>query len=481
MSTFTKFKQKLVSILTVVILGGIFVAGTAYALITSRGNTLTADGISSTGTIRLTVTPGNAYSAYLNEQKQTITSNNTIENLAPGSYQLRIQKDDFTTWQQAIQIKAGLITDISAQLFPSVLQLEQLSKTNISQAIYSPSRRIVVYSATNSALGGNIGIWQQNLQRSNIPLIDESPIKITNLTSQIVEAANNKSLRVKISPNDDKLILQTGASIYLLDMGRYNEPSENNKLSFSFPVDSIDWLAKSSNNLLIRSNNLLIDYDISAKRSNIIVYQADQALTFTVNNLGVIYELKGSLYKYNSGVSNIIKLENIVLPKAIQQLYSGSDNETNLAITTDSDIFYLNTTNSYIGSLGKFSFLSMSPTGQNLLVKEGDSIKSIRIDISLIRNSVDVTQAKSAIISIVPESIIWETSGSYFVYQTSAEPTKIFSADRTGNNITTILSSEQIKNSSYVISQDNSGLITTLLDSSSSENRINLYKVKFGN
>jgi hypothetical protein len=479
MSSYDSFKQKIRSILTVIILGSIFIAGTTYALIISRGNSLTAEGISATGTIRLSISPNSNYTVYLNEQAQRITTNNTVENLTPGEYTLKIQKDGYSTWQRTIQIKAGLITDVSAQLFPSVLQLEQLSKTNISQATYSPSRRVVVYTATNIALGGTIGIWQQNLQRSNIPLIDESPIKITNLTSRIVEAANNNTLKVKISPNDDRLIVQTADSIYLLDMGRYNEPSEDNKLKFSFPVDSIEWLAKSSNNLLIRSGNLLIDYDINARRANIIVYQVDKAPIYTANNLGVIYSLGDTLYKYNSGVSNLIKLENISAPSGITHLYSGADNDSNLVIATADNLYYLNTTNSYLGALGKYEFISMSPTGQNVLVKDGDTLKSLRIDISLIRNSVDITQTKSGIVSLVPESIVWESTGSYFVYQTSTEPTKVFSADRTGNNLITIISSTQVKGSNYTIPQDNSGLIVTLLDSNASENRVNLYKVKF--
>jgi len=182
----------------------IFVALVVVALIIARGNVLTTEGILATGSIRFNVTPSGNYEVFLNEQGQKI-SNNSIASISPGNYELKITKTGYTSWQQSIVVHAGLVTDITVQLFPQELQLEQMSKTNIDKVFFSPTQHYVYYSITNYPLGTSVGIWKETLQQSNIPLIEERPLKITNITPAIESAVLGSKFKIKPSLDDGKI------------------------------------------------------------------------------------------------------------------------------------------------------------------------------------------------------------------------------------------------------------------------------------
>ena len=461
----------------------IFVALVVVALIIARGNVLTTEGILATGSIRFNVTPSGNYEVFLNEQGQKI-SNNSIASISPGNYELKITKTGYTSWQQSIVVHAGLVTDITVQLFPQELQLEQMSKTNIDKVFFSPTQHYVYYSITNYPLGTSVGIWKETLQQSNIPLIEERPLKITNITPAIESAVLGSKFKIKPSLDDGKILLITDSATYVLDATRYNETDATTLLNISYPIDDIEWL-RGSSNLIIRSGNILIDYDLGAKTSTIITYTSDKAPIYTVTMESVIYTLNNELYKYTPGNNALIALENVALPANISRIRSGSLSDKNIVLEADSTLYYLNISESYLTQIGTYNLVSLSPTGRSLIVVSGEKIESVEINISLVQNTVEtVKRATGLVADINADGIIWDQQSNFFVFQNKSETDRIYSADFSGNNINLLLFSDSITSPAYFgIPANNSGLIVKLLDSqdqsSAGEIRANLYTLSF--
>lgn len=462
----------------------LLLVGTFLALLLVRGNTFSlSGGITETGTIRLEISPTSNFVVFLDEQRQNVTSNNTVENVKPGEYTLKITKDQYTNWQQPVVVREGLVTDVSVRLFPESLKLTQITKSNISQATYSQSQRYSFFVVKDSPLGGNVGIWRQTLVKSNIPLIEEQPVKITNLTEPILNALNNNTLRMLPSNNADRLLLEISGSYYILDSNRYNEPTEANQLLLSYRVDDIKWL-KDANNLVIKSGNLLIDYEISSKKSTVITFQNDSAPVYTVQQGTIIYYVNNKLYRYNNGTSQELELENVVLPANIRSIVGAETNDTNLLLLTESNTYFVYIPGSYLGDLGKYSLVSSSPTGRNLIVKDSNNqFQSLQVDISLTRNTVEVdTKATALPAGLNVSSIKWDANSNFFVYRENDVTDKLYTADRRGNNINLVLLSENMtEGSAYTITPDASSLVILLDDDtiSETERRSNLYELNF--
>lgn len=470
--------------ITVIVTLVLLIIGTFLALMLVRGNTFSiSGGITETGTIRLEISPPTNFAVFLNEQRQNVTSNNTVDNVKPGEYTLKITKDQYTSWQQPIVVREGLVTDVSVRLFPESLKLTQITKTNISNVTYSQSRRYSFYVVKDSPLGGNVGIWRQTLVKSNIPLIEEQPVKITNLTQPILDALNSGTLRMIPSSNADRLLLEVSGSYYILDATRYNEPSEANQLVLSYRPDEIKWL-KDANNLLIKSDNLLIDYDISSGRNTVITFQNDKQPIYTIQQGTVIHYINNKLYRYNNGSSTELELENVILPASIKALVGAENNDTNLLLVTETNVFFLYIPESYLGDLGKFNLITVSPTGRNLIVKDGEGqFQSIQVDISLTRNTVEVdTRVTTLPVTINTSSIRWDANSNFFVFKQSDITDKLYTADRRGNNINLVLLSENLSEDSvYTTTPDASSLIILLADdrTADADRRSNLYELNF--
>lgn len=462
-----------------IITTGILIVGTLLALLLVRGNTLTPGGITQTGTIRLDVSPTQGFSVFLNEQKQNLTSNSTVENITPGEYTVRIVRTGYAEWQQPVEVQAGLVTTVSAKLFPESLQLDQITKSNISEVFFSASRRYAFYIVTDSPLGSNVGIWRQSLVPSGIPLIEERAVKITNITPAIASAIAAQNLRLLPTEDGSKILLILGAAIHLLDAGSYNEPSASNLINLSYQVDSIAWLNQASN-LVIRSGNLLADYNIADVRTTVISYTNDTTPVFAVRSNSVYYYAQNQLWKYSGGTSRLIDLENISLPAGTSEIITPEANENILILKASNSYHYLYLSASYIKDLGAVEILTVSPNGQLLITKDPTgALASIELDISLVQNSAEVkTKATTLPTTLDASTITWDTGSRFFIFKQTSISDSLFSADRYGENITTLLTSENIlTGKNYNITPNGENVIILLSDNNEGSTRQNLYQL----
>jgi hypothetical protein len=212
-----KFKQKARKMLFIGLTTLIFISISIIALMAARGNTLTEDGFAKTGTIRATVDPSDNLMVFLNEQEKTM-NNNTIANVLPGSYALRISKDGYSSWQQEVEIEAGVITDVNAKLFPLDLQLEQLTSSNVDKVFTSRFTSDVIYTVLETKVGSDIGIWKKPMQTSTLPLLEQPLIKISNITERILESFQKHDYSIQESSDSRKILLRAGSDYYILNV-----------------------------------------------------------------------------------------------------------------------------------------------------------------------------------------------------------------------------------------------------------------------
>ncbi len=454
---------------------GVFFGTAAFALILARGNTFTDQGISATGTIRLNSPTDDGVSVYLDEQIQRLTSNKTIENVLPGKYLLRVQKEQYSSWEQEIEISAGLVTDVDFRLFPDELQLTSLETKNISQLFFSKDRSRMYYVVADSQIGANIGIWQRDLNTSNFGFNQgSSEVKLTNLVGSISTSAKDKTLLILPSPDNRKILINSGTGYYVLDTDTYNEPTSINKLSIDYPIDQIKWL-RDSNNLLILSDKILIDHDIIANTSTIVSYNGIDDPVFSIAN-GIAYFIENdTLMVYSSGISTEVKLLNVTLPKDITEIIAPKNSLQNLALKSGESLYFLNIEQSFITEIGEYEVVAISPSGENIFIRNSEGISSVDITVSQLRDSVKVDIQNSELpMDVINTSIQWSNNNSYIVYSSQSSES-VYTADQFGNNTTTVLEPADTKVIVYGITPDNSALLTLLQDLE----KANIYRLDF--
>jgi len=147
----------------------LFISGGAYLVIRYaqgyRFNPQNGD-LTSTG---LLVTKSVPDSAQVWVDGKLKTATDATINLPPGTYNVEIKKDGFSTWQKQLTIKKELVTSADAHLFSTYPGLKALTYTGAINPVLSPDGQRVVFGvATDSASLNSKSAWV--LELSDRPL-----------------------------------------------------------------------------------------------------------------------------------------------------------------------------------------------------------------------------------------------------------------------------------------------------------------------
>lgn len=172
-----------------------------------------------TGIISVRSIPEQA-SVYINGQLATATNNN-IDNLTPGKYQVRVTKDGYTPWEKEVEVKQEVVTPIEIVLFPSVPDLNPITFNGVNNPKFSPDQNKLVYAISN---GDKTGLWVLDL--SDRPLIFSRDPK------QIVKDANGFNFSqgdFSWTPDSKSVVvrLKDRPNVYLLSADQTNRDPFN--------------------------------------------------------------------------------------------------------------------------------------------------------------------------------------------------------------------------------------------------------------
>lgn len=210
-----KITISLIFIVAFIILGGIaailYANGYRFSL-NGTGNIKFLEG---TGLLVATSKPDGAR-VIVNDHLTTAT-NNTI-NLAPGTYDVKIEKDGYIPWRKQIKIKKSLVSEANALLLPVAPKLEAATTIGIQNIVMDPTQTLLAYTVASSSAAKN-GIY--SLDMSARPLIFLSDFG-TQLVSALTDDFQNAKLT--FSPNGKQIMATLpNGTIYLLDSKSANQ------------------------------------------------------------------------------------------------------------------------------------------------------------------------------------------------------------------------------------------------------------------
>ncbi len=179
-----------------------------------------------TGILTINSVPEGAL-VYLNDVPQDVT-NNSIQGLKPGSYQLRLEKTGYQPWSKKADITVGNVTQHTALLISLFPEIKPLTLTGLSNPKQSPDGQKIAYTTSQSAndLPSQSGVWL--LEFSNNPfnilsgprlLLTDTPTRMYS-QAEITWGADEQSLVIRMP--DQLLFIYNTESHDLREVTREN-------------------------------------------------------------------------------------------------------------------------------------------------------------------------------------------------------------------------------------------------------------------
>lgn len=207
-------------LLTSFLIAIFLISGTAAAIFYARGYRIFPDGkktLEGTGLLVATSKPDGA-KVYINNHLTTAT-NNTI-NLPEGTYQVKITKDGYSTWEKSITLKKEIVSRADALLFSNAPKLESITLTEAKNPIIDDSKTLIAFTVASSSAEKN-GIYVLDMNAN--PLISFGG-SISQIANNVKDIFSNST--IEFSPDGSELVATISGSLdkttYLLNPKSFN-------------------------------------------------------------------------------------------------------------------------------------------------------------------------------------------------------------------------------------------------------------------
>jgi len=162
-------KRFLITVATVLFIAVVAIA----AIYLSKGYTFSTSEkkLLGTGIISVTSTPDGA-SVYVDGHLTTAT-NATLSQLSPKTYEIKLVKEGFITWEKKIEVKEGLVSEVKATLFPALPTIYPLTFNGAINPILSPDSQKLAFAVpivadARTRQKGGIWVWTMTSQPLSI-------------------------------------------------------------------------------------------------------------------------------------------------------------------------------------------------------------------------------------------------------------------------------------------------------------------------
>ncbi len=247
--------------------------------------------ITSSGIIRINTTPNNSQ-VYLNN-KYVGVSPLVLNSIDPGSYYIKILKNNYTEWNSLVTVKSGNITNVDSFLLPSQVD-QSIVKTdgNIYKVIYNDNSNYI-YIITDKS-----GVYK--LYYINLSLITNgySLNYVANL-SKIINFSKGGNISIKSNTSLSDLILKYNNRYYIYNV-LTNKLTLLSKLIYIYNLENINW-TDSPNYIVIKDNNLLATLSLSTDQVYLLSYNSMNVVYRNINSSQIIF----SSYSSTTGISDI--------------------------------------------------------------------------------------------------------------------------------------------------------------------------------
>ncbi len=449
----------------------VFVVICVYVIVTAQGTKIDNSGnVVNTSIIRVNSIPKDV-SVYINDKQASLTENR-VEWLEPGTVKVTLKKNGYTTWEKEVTLKAGIIEDIYAQLYPDKLNFDKLTSINVDKFFFSNNTDYIFYSVINAVNSKDNGFWRLKLTRNLLDIGAITPTKIYTYNSDDLKMLRENTYEAQISDDNSKAIISLPEAkiAYYLD---FNNPvliSLNDILTF-FP-SQINWL-NNSTNVVVTDGKLLIYLDVNSRQQNLIYYSPDKKITYSVNGNNVYYYRndKEKLYAYVNGQSTEVQfLADLNIKNKISEILTPTNN--------NSLIYFLAGNLLYIYDLNNHATLNiqdvkevkaLSSNGKYLAFEDIEG----KLETLILKSSADLKSYTNNIytISLDPSNLVslsYTPSGNNLIglIKDTKGDNALWFMDYDGMNPVKLINGEKIINNNFAVSSNGLDLYLLLNDSS---------------
>jgi dipeptidyl aminopeptidase/acylaminoacyl peptidase len=262
-------------------------------VIYAQGTRLDKDGkLIGVGIIQIDTTPNDA-DIYINGKFRDKSDIN-IENLKPGNYTLKIQKNRYHTWEKLVEVKEGIITPLKVSLFLSNPSLTALTSDGVFLPKLSPDKKFVVFGKQTAKDPGiyvvEVGSGQfffGNTNEEKKVLVDSNDFAFSK--SSFEWSPDSKSVLVQSQKHGS-----TETKYFLIDPKKNNENPE--EVTSRFESLKQTWLTDSQKLTEEKLKKFSTDINGSAKTAKLITFSKDNQAVLIIkpDNSAVVQDLKPS-------------------------------------------------------------------------------------------------------------------------------------------------------------------------------------------
>lgn len=202
-----------IALLTVAVVGAVGTVAGLYARgyrFNSASYKLAANGLLSVKSV-----PGGAQ-VFVNGELKTATD--ATLPLPPGTYDVEVKKEGFTTWSKRLVIDKEIVTETTAYLFRRTPSITAITFSGVIEPVTTSNLTKIAYIVPpQTKQDENAGLWV--LETVDLPIgFSRDPRRITDgdLTGATFDW----------SPDDRQILLTTSKGIFLLDAGQFTPQNQ---------------------------------------------------------------------------------------------------------------------------------------------------------------------------------------------------------------------------------------------------------------
>jgi dipeptidyl aminopeptidase/acylaminoacyl peptidase len=278
--------RRLVSALLIVI----FFLIIGYVLLVYATGKRFSDGkLIGVGIIQVDTTPDNSR-IYLNN-KFVEDRDFNIENLRPGDYTIKVEKDNYSPWQKEVEVVEGKITPLKVKLFPSNPSLTAATFNGVFSPKISPDGHKIVFGI---AAEGKRGLWVLDLEdpqlffnNNNLRQVATDSDTVTFSNSTFTWSPDSNSLLVETKNNSTNELVA-----FVLNQGNLNNTPQN--IVSRLEEQKRTWTEENTRVQNDRLKNLGSEAENLVKGAKELLFSKDNSAVIAVkeDNSAVVYDTK---------------------------------------------------------------------------------------------------------------------------------------------------------------------------------------------
>ena len=462
---------------------------TLLVIIITQGGQVTDKGIvNDKGVIRIFTDPLNISCTVYIDNKQISLQNNNSVNIDSGEYLVRLEAENFVTWEKKVIVSKGIVNDIYAKLFSNKLALTKLTSANVSKIFFSQSGEYLFYVVTDSQFPQDLGIWKLQLGSNSFTLFNQGQkqMKFYDISTPTISNIINSTYDI-IPSNDGNRILLTDIKNqqFLVISNQQNTNVDSTgildiSLKLGFTPQSVKWM-NNFNSLLISQDKSIFEYNLSNSIVTLIRLTEDKTPIYSSNNTQILVfdSEKKVLSSYKNQLLESI-LPNVAFPENVQNIYLASNNNRFLFLQTSTSfvLFDLEKYSYYDMAILDEQLLTISSDGSSLIfIDKNNKVLSKNIKENIVANKLEITTSFFDTSYTDINSIKFITQSSLILLQNKKDGF-IYAYDKDGTNKIKLLDNTNIV-SGFDFDNDGNELYVLLVDETTSQNinTSNIYKV----